>query len=247
MSIKNSSSNFAILKYPIATIKFKLGNKSSLHEKIIHDSARYLLGEKYIRSEWATALNELNSNDIIPANKNNFKTVVGNNLNTTFGKWIYCCIRTLKPEHVIETGVAHGYSSWIILNAMHKNNKGTLYSIDLPNNDTNKDYNFNDQPTTGWMVPDNLKERWQMLLGDSKVILPKLLNELKEIDIFFHDSDHSYEHMQYEFEISHPFIKTNGLLISDDVHNHSAFSEHVNKYQLKALQFNKGGTSLKNK
>lgn len=245
MSIKNSSSSIAVLKYPVAALKFKLGDKSVLHEKIIHESAKYILGEKYIKSDWTNALLELKNSSLIPANKNKFKTVVGNNLNTTFGKWIYCCIRTLKPEFVIETGVAHGYSSWIILNAMNKNKFGKLYSIDLPNNDTNSDYNFNDQPTTGWMVPDVLKERWEMILGDAKIILPKLLQELKQIDVFFHDSDHSYGHMKYEFEISHQFIKSNGLLISDDVHNHKAFAEHVNNYNLKALQFNKGGTSIK--
>ena len=41
---------------------------------------------------------------------------------------------------MVETGVAHGVSSWTILNAMHRNGKGKLYSIDLPNKDL-KSYN----------------------------------------------------------------------------------------------------------
>jgi predicted O-methyltransferase YrrM len=127
---------------------------------------------------------------------------------------------------------------------MHKNKNGKLISIDLPNNDTNTEYNFNHQTNTGWLVPEILRERWEMHLGDAKVLLPQLLNAEKTIDIFFHDSDHSYEHMNFEFETSLPYIKQGGLILSDDVHKNEAFSEIVNSKGLTALQFNKGGCAI---
>jgi predicted O-methyltransferase YrrM len=244
MPIKNSSASSAAIRHPLAALKFKLGDKSAMHEAIILDSVKHLWGNNADLNPWKEALSELKNNELIAANENKFQTIVGNNLNTTFGKWIYCCIRVTKPETIIETGVAHGYSSWIMLNALKKNNKGILYSIDLPNHDTNSDYNFKDQPTTGWMVPESLKDRWKLNLGDAKILLPAILKEIGELSIFFHDSDHSYEHMKYEFETSHPFIINGGLLLSDDVHKNAAFAEHVDKNKLTALQFNKGGAAI---
>lgn len=245
MNIINFSSKINIIKHPIASINFFRGNKSSLHKEIIFDSAKYLWPNKFNKNEWNSYFEELENNSLIAANKNVHESViVGNNLNTTFGKWIYCCIRFLKPETIIETGVSHGYSSWIILNALHKNNCGKLYSIDLPNNDTNKNYNFTEIPQTGWLVPKELKDRWDMRLGDAKIILPEILKNLGNIDIFFHDSDHSYEHMKFEFETVQPHFKNGSLLLSDDVDKNSSFQEHVNKFGLKSIQFNKGGTSL---
>ena len=188
----------------------------------------------------------MEENDFIPTSKNEFNIPVGNNLNTTFGKWMYCLVRTTKPDVMIETGVAHGYSSWIILNAMHKNNKGKLYSIDLPNNDTNIAYNFGKTtPQTGWLVPDKLKTQWELHLGDAYQLLPQLIEKLRQIDIFFHDSDHSYAHMKYEFNTIFPAIKQGGIILSDDVHKNSSFVEFIKQNQLKALRFNKGGCTIK--
>lgn len=45
---------------------------------------------------------------------------------------LYVLVRTTKPKSIIETGVAGGDSSALILQALHDNKKGKLYSIDLP-------------------------------------------------------------------------------------------------------------------
>ena len=110
MPIKNSSASSAAIRHPLAALKFKLGDKSAMHEAIILDSVKHLWGNYADLNPWKEALSELKNNELIAANENKFQTIVGNNLNTTFGKWIYCCIRVTKPETIIETGVAHGYS-----------------------------------------------------------------------------------------------------------------------------------------
>lgn len=245
MNIINFSSRINIIKHPIASFKFILGNKKELHEEIILDSAKYLWPKDFDKEAWKSYIKEIEINSLIPQNKNKHESIiVGNNLNTTFGKWIYCCIRHLKPEFIIETGVSHGYSSWIILNALHKNNFGKLFSIDLPNNDTNINYNFKETVKTGWLVPDELKYRWDMKLGDAKTILPQILKEINYVDIFFHDSDHSYEHMKFEFDTVQPYFKKGSILLSDDVDKNISFQEHASKFNLKSIQFNKGGTSI---
>lgn len=170
---------------------------------------------------------------------------VGNSLDNTFGKWIWCCVRIIQPEVMIETGVSHGSSSRIILSAMQRNSKGKLYSIDLPNRDTNKNYNFNTTaPETGWMVADSLRERWDLRLGEARELLPAVLEETGKTDIFFHDSDHSYAHMKFEFETVAPYLKPGALLLSDDVHKNTAFEEFVGRSGWKALKFNKGGCAI---
>ncbi len=245
MRIRQASHKYIALKHPFAALQFYRGNKNALHQAIILDAAQYLLGKQFIKSDWLQALKELEENRLLPPVANTHNLVVGNSLNTTFGKWIWCCVRVIKPEIMIETGVAHGSSSWIILNAMHLNKKGKLHSIDLPNNDTNQAYNFSQsQPETGWMVPESMKSRWELHLGYAQEILPALLKQSGKIDLFFHDSDHSYGHMKFEFETARPFIRKGGLLISDDVHKNKAFQEFVQNTGWKSLQFNKGGCSI---
>lgn len=49
--------------------------------------------------------------------------------------FIYLLVRLTKPEVVVKTGVGPGASSALILNALNRNGKGVLYSIDLPGAD----------------------------------------------------------------------------------------------------------------
>lgn len=185
---------------------------------------------------------EIQEGDFVPtANEKTDKP--GNSLGSTFGKWLYISLRAKKPETVIETGVAHGYSSWVILNALHKNEKGTLYSIDLAGNDTNSLYNLPGEKI-GHVVPFELRERWQLLLGDVADLLPELMEKLGKIDVFFHDSDHSYRNMKFEFELAYAHLKDDGLLLSDDIYKNAAFEEFVEANNLKTTYFSKGGMCL---
>jgi len=74
-------------------------------------------------------------------------------------------------------------------------------------------------------VPEDLKERWQLILGSSREKLPLLLDTLNKIDIFYHDSDHSYENMSFEFNTVFPFMPENGIIVSDDITDNDAFSD----------------------
>jgi len=238
----NSKTN--ALLYPISAIKYLRNDKDSFHKKIIFRSARFFFENKFDSELWEKYYAEILSKDYIPFNeKKEFAKLGGNRFNSLFSKWMYCALRHLKPEVVIETGVAHGYSSWLILNALNKNEYGKLYSIDLPNMDFTKGYQVNRismQP--GWVVPNELMSRWVLDLGDSKTLLPNLVNKLDRIDVFFHDSDHSYESMKFEFDCVLPKIKKqNGIIFSDDIYKSTAFDELVNKFDGKAVYFSKGG------
>ena len=125
----------------------------------------------------------------------------------------YIIVRLLKPVFVVETGVGAGVSSWTILKAMDENKSGTLISIDLPTPNTEL------LPEVGYLVPRELRKRWKLRTGPSQRLLPKVLEELGQIDIFQHDSRHSYSNHIREYRTAWPHIRSGGMLISDDVSN----------------------------
>lgn len=160
-----------------------------------------------------------------------------------FPEGIYILTRILKPTYVIETGVGAGVSSAYILMALETNGKGELFSVDLPNYELNYFPQLGLKPVTiipegkdvGFAVPTWLKHRWHLKLGNSREILPELLNELKLIDIFLHDSEHTYDHMLFEYNLVWNYLKSNGLLLSDDVFWNNAFEDFARK--VKSQQF----------
>jgi predicted O-methyltransferase YrrM len=130
----------------------------------------------------------------------------------------YAIVRALRPKTIIETGVANGVSSAHLLLALHKNRQGTLHSIEIGDSTY--------LPTgskPGWVVPDWLRGRWKFHLGDARQILPKLARELPPLDLFAHDSLHTYEHMKFEFEQAFPLLRSGGILIADDALWNEAF------------------------
>ena len=132
----------------------------------------------------------------------------------------YIVTRILKPEIVVETGVFHGFSSLSFLLAMEENNEGHLYSIDLP---SPKLLSSGKEP--GWVVPEHLRKRWDLRFGTSSELLPSLLEEVKMVDIFLHDSEHSYENMYWEYKTAWRYIRKGGLLLSHDITLNSAFRD----------------------
>jgi len=137
---------------------------------------------------------------------------------------LYAIIRKFKPNIVVETGVDHGFSSTVILYALHKNNKGKLISIDIALHDFCGEY-----------VPEHLKDRWTFIKGKTTDILPTI-NE--DIDIFFHDSDHHYDTQYFEYEWAWQHMKSKGILTSHDIGASNAFfnfamDNKVNYYTIK--------------
>ena len=132
---------------------------------------------------------------------------------------LYIIARILKPEIVIETGVFEGHSSLALLLALKENNKGHLHSIDLPSP------KLPPGKESGWIVPEHLRKRWDLRLGKSSDLLPDLLKEVREVDIFLHDSEHSYENMYWEYKTAWRYIRKSGLLLSHDISQNAAFRE----------------------
>lgn len=147
----------------------------------------------------------------------------------------YMAIRAFQPETVAETGVANGVSSAHILLALQKNERGTLYSVGL----SDPQYLPAGKPL-GWIVPESLKTRWNLLIGDSRELLPSLLAKLGTIDVFIHDSLHTYEHMLWEYRTAFPYLRPSGLLFSDDAAWNPAFPEFCREVNAKHARILRG-------
>lgn len=157
----------------------------------------------------------------------------------------YALVRLMRPDIVVETGVAEGYSSFFILLAMARNRHGVLHSIDFPGADLELGPGMGRQAyvlpagrSPGWQVPEDLRSRWQLHLGDAKDLLPPLLKRLGSIDIFIHDSLHSYDHMLFEFTTAWPHLRERGLMLSDDTDWNNAFTEFSSNVQGVTVMFN---------
>ena len=130
---------------------------------------------------------------------------------------LYALLRHYKPKHLLETGIAHGYSATVMLTAMRKNGIGRLTSVD--NSDVINFFGKEDR--IGWLVPENLRSIWEIKIGLTKDVLPELN---VGIDAFYHDSDHSEQNMLFEFEWADKHLQRNGLMISDDIDLNRAWS-----------------------
>jgi hypothetical protein len=149
---------------------------------------------------------------------------------------IYALVRRLAPRVAVETGVCNGFSTAFVLLALQRNGVGELHSIDLPEV-VGADY----EPGTfwegkqgaaippgkepGWMIPADLRKRWRLAIGRSQEELPPLLEALGRIDLFVHDSEHSYECMDFEFRAVWPVLAEGGALVADDWNWNDAFAE----------------------
>jgi len=154
----------------------------------------------------------------------------------SLGKVLYAVYRRKKPDVIVETGVASGESSSYILCALEKNDRGELYSIDLP---------WWDEEQSGWLIPDYLKHRWHLTLGRSSKKLTPLLKELGGIDIFLHDSDHSYENMLWEYQTAWAYLKDRGLLLSHNIDANSAFGDFCRSVKAEGYLLGNMGVVIK--
>ena len=151
---------------------------------------------------------------------------------TSQASCLYAVIRKKLPEILVETGVCNGFSSAVILAALEKNGKGHLYSIDYPEFTGSSATDFwegkggavvpNDNGC-GWLVPRELRDRWTLKLGKSSVELPALLTELDKIDLFLHDSEHSFENQLFEFRLAFKHLTQCGALFASDISWSQAF------------------------
>ena len=139
---------------------------------------------------------------------------------------LWCLIRHLKPRCVVETGVGHGVTSRFILEALRSNGAGHLWSIDLP--PLERDLHAE----IGIAVDKGHEQEWTLVRGSSRRRLPRLLAELKRIDMFIHDSLHTERNVRFELDRIWPLLSPGGVVVVDDVDANSGFHSFVESFSI---------------
>lgn len=112
---------------------------------------------------------------------------------------LHALVRLTRPEHVVEVGVSSGVSSAYLLNALKKNRRGRLHSIDRPSHEraarhgqsrTKFSWSLPAGRSTGWAVPPRLLPGWDLRLGDMTYALPILFEQLPTIELLVFDVPH---------------------------------------------------------
>lgn len=138
----------------------------------------------------------------------------------------YALVKLIRPARVVETGTASGHLASAILAALSENGgDGHLHSFEMP------PFGASDASYAGAVIPTVLRARWTLHVGPSLLILPEALAGFSKIDLFIHDSDHSYWYQRDEYELALSFLRPGGVLVSDDVEN-DAFLEVAERHRL---------------
>jgi len=145
-------------------------------------------------------------------------SVVGNAGSKTRLKVLAYMINYFDFDLIIESGTQHGISALFMERfAITENTK--IYSIDIKNN----------------VIPEGIGKVNYVVLSSPvrksfKTFTRKLIKRNGR-SLYFHDSDHSYENMTFEFNWAWNELKVD-CLISDDVSENTAFSKFVLKNNL---------------
>jgi Methyltransferase domain len=137
----------------------------------------------------------------------------------------WCAVRHAGPSAVIETGVAHGISSRVVLEALNKNDNGHLWSIDLPH-----PLNHKLHGQTGVAVTDSCRSRWTYIEGESQRRLPPLVAEIGKVQLFIHDSLHTAKNTLFEMEQAASIMPSGGVMLVDDIRGHDAFAVFARRH-----------------
>jgi len=132
---------------------------------------------------------------------------------------LYALTRWRRPSVVVESGGFVGMSSAFLLKALVDEGLTTakLYSME-----------WSEDCDQGALIPHELRSQFVPLRGKVEDFVRS--DELpSSIDMFLHDSSHSYRHMLWEFRQFWPRLRDGGLLVSHDVNMNAAFPEFVAK------------------
>lgn len=146
-------------------------------------------------------------------------------LKSSFSLFVYLLCRVVKPKTTVETGVANGDSSFFVINALLKNSSGTLYSTDIGRN-------------VGALITDEERQVWHIKILEANRIkksFSAFMESLGELDLFVHDSEHSYSWQLFELETAYKYAHSGSYICSDDADSSYAFIDFARRHRLRTF------------
>ncbi len=121
---------------------------------------------------------------------------------------IYTIVKVMNPITIIETGMGSGVSTTAMLAA--SKDEANVISIDpgVPYGKGDKE--------VGFLIPLNLRKKHKFIKGTSKQKMKEVLSCVDKVDIFFHDSDHTYENIMFELNEVWPKLSDESIILIDN-------------------------------
>lgn len=138
---------------------------------------------------------------------------------------IYCLVRHGRFAKIVETGVAHGFTTRFILEAIARNGCGHLWSIDRPPLDPAM------RNRVGVAARPCAGDRWTLIRNSSRRALPGLLQEIGPIDLFIHDSLHTERNVSFELGEAWPALKPGSIAVIDDIDSNWGFESFTKTHK----------------
>lgn len=142
-----------------------------------------------------------------------FESVVAEKSGENFGKnfdceaglasFLYAHILSARPSLVIETGVANGITTNVIMRALEATG-GSLHSFDV-------------DPRTENVYRGKGSWIFHLLKGNFEQDLVNQVARFGEVDLWIHDSNHGYQWQAFEYNLAASKLHSGGLLVSDDI------------------------------
>lgn len=163
--------------------------------------------------------------------------------------FLYWLIRTLRPRTIVETGICNGFSAGVTTLALAQNgNDGELIGVGLAEIFDPDDPKWTEggrvfgevvvgEQRLGWMIPDRYQHWAKLYEGDARILLPEVVAKLDTIDLFFHNSDHSYDHMMFEFVEAKRKLSQNAIVVADNIAWNSSLWDFADECGVPAYNF----------
>ena len=130
------------------------------------------------------------------------------------GTFLYALIMERKPKCIVETGVANGLTTNLIMAALDTYG-GVLHSFDI-------------NPQCKSVYKGGGNWNFHLLSRNYKKQVREVVDSIENIDIWIHDSDHSFSWQSFEYTIAASKLKENkGILVSDDIDCTTAFGRLI--------------------
>lgn len=150
---------------------------------------------------------------------------------------LYALAERLQACHVVETGVAMGYSSLALLLSVSKRN-GMVYSTDRP-------YPLKNYDTyVGYLVPEKLHTFWKLFRMPDRDGLKKVFRLCNQFELIHYDSDKSKAGRLWGYHQLWSKLREGGVFVSDDIADNLAFKEFCNAINKEPIILKKGRNYL---
>lgn len=142
---------------------------------------------------------------------------------------LYNLCEGLAARHVLETGVAYGWSSLAILLSLKNREGGMLFSVDLPY------LKHGNDRWVGVAVPETLHRHWRLFRMADREGLPRAIRAAGTFDLAHYDSDKSRDGRAFAYPRIWSALRPGGVLVSDDIGDNTAFRDFCEKMRLVPL------------